>query len=375
MLVALDEQQKLFQLQMTLSKTQIQQLKQETKFFCPQCHELLVLKVGQIKIPHFAHQKNSLCESLFSEGESYSHLTGKQQLFTFFLKRNLQPVLEPYLRDIKQRPDILITKGNKQFAIEFQCSKLSSEIYLQRTTGYKDVAITSVWIPQTPHARFKNRGLTKLSISHTLAQYLHRYNNQTYLLTYDVHSETFYYVSNLLPLHGRQYLGVVQVVPLMQQTFPFLIPKILSKSLFHSMIARFRTYRDSYIHSRLLLSRKGVRDPFLRAVYELKLTLATVPSFIGIPVKFAEYIDVFCVEWQLQFMYFLCCHKLTPQTMNKQAIPYFLQWARIETHEHAIQAVARYLVILKQLNIENIHNIVQWQQLIDLLYDELVAIG
>ena len=104
MLVALTENQEIFQLTPSITETTLYELRQTTTFYCPQCKESLQLKIGRIKIPHFAHVKNSQCESLFSDGESLTHLLGKQQLFTFFQQYgNVQ--LEPYLQQLHQRPN------------------------------------------------------------------------------------------------------------------------------------------------------------------------------------------------------------------------------------------------------------------------------
>ena len=335
----------------------------------------LVLKAGQIKIPHFAHFKNSQCELLFSEGESATHLLGKQQLYQLFTKLHLEPILEPYLPQIRQRPDILISKDGRQFAIEFQCSKIPFSLFQQRTNGYVAANITPIWIVHTPNDTFKMRGLTKISINHTNAQYMQTYKKQRFLITYDVRSEMFYYVSNLIHVHRLQYFGVVQALPLFSQQFPFLIPQRMTKPIFQQVYLRFIKYRDAYIHHRLLLSKKGVNDRFFRAVYELELTSSRLPNFIGISVRNTHLFEVFCVEWQVQLFYFMKCHQLTPQSMNIKAIPYFLQWANLEQTEQARDAIEHYLAILKQLNVKNVHENVSQKKIYEILYNELVAIG
>lgn len=374
MLVALTEQQQLFQLGGSTPQEQLQELKKTARFYCPQCKALLILKVGQIKMPHFAHVKKSDCDALFSEGESYAHLLGKQHLQELFKQLQLQPVLEPYLPAIRQRPDILITKGTQKYAIEFQCSRLPLQQYEKRTEGYKDVQIMPIWIIQTPNAQFKSQGLTKLSINHTNAQYIQMYKNQKFLLSYDVHSRTFFYISNLLPIHGQQYFGYIQSIPLLKQVFPFFVPEKLSENQFKGMLIRFAAFRVQYLHARLHLSRRGVNDPLLRAIYELKLTVSNVPSFIGIPLSNNDPSETFCVEWQLQLFYFMEHHHLTPQTFHIKAVPYFLKWSKIQAHAHLPKAVTHYLTVLRKLAIESIHSEVTPEQLFSVLYEELFAI-
>ena len=374
MLVAITKQDELFYLRREMSHRDLQQIKQVNQFFCPQCKEPLLLKVGSIKIPHFAHLKHSSCESLFSEGESTAHLLGKQQLFSLFSKLQLPVILEPYLPHIQQRPDLLVTKGDKHFAIEFQCSKIPVSLFKNRTKGYFETKIQPIWILHTPNETFKLPGLKKLSINHTHAQFIQMYKNQRYLITYDVQCEMFYYVSNLIPIQGTQYFGIVQALPLLQQQFPFYIPQIMTKEIFHQLFSKLIHIRNGSLRSRLLLSRSGVKDVFLRAVYELHCTLQTLPHFIGIPISLSR-LDIPNSEWQLLLFYFLQSHHLTPQSMHEKSIPYFLQWAELPENAQINEAVRHYLQLLKKLAIENIHSDISDEQLIEELYTKLVAFG
>ena len=61
--------------------------------------------------------------------------------------------------------------------------------------------------------------------------------------------------------------------------------------------------------------------------------------------------------------------------MNTNAIDYFLQWAKLKATVERNEEVAYYLKLLKQLNIQHVHEKIEKKQLIDVLYDELVAIG
>ncbi|MEK4384890.1 competence protein CoiA family protein [Solibacillus sp. FSL W7-1464] len=374
MLVAMTEQQQLFYLTPKLLPGELQRLKKQQSFYCPQCKERLLLKAGQIKIPHFAHQKNSDCDSLFSEGESAAHLLGKQHLFQLFTNLQVSPVLEPFLPQLQQRPDLLITVKDLQYAIEFQCSPIVPSSFQQRTTGYLNANITPVWILHTPE-KFKLTGIAKISINHTNGQFIQQYKKQKFLITYDVESKTFYYISNLIHLHKLQYFAVVKSLPLSQQRFPFLIPDKVSKPQFHLLLKKYRKYREHYIHPRLLLSKKGVNDRFFRAIYELRLTLTNLPAFLGIPVHNTHAFNRFCIEWQVGLFHFMDCHALTPETMNVNAIPYFFEWNQMELTGERKAAVEHYLAILRHLGIEQSDENIDEVQLFNVLYDELVAFG
>lgn len=374
MLVAMTEQQQLFHLTTKLPLDELQRLKKLQSFFCPQCKQPLLLKTGKIKIPHFAHKKNSECNSLFSEGESHAHLIGKQQLFQLFTNLQLQPILEPYLPNLQQRPDLLVTMKDRQYAVEFQCSPIEHQVFLQRTNGYLNAQITPSWILHTPE-KFKSPGIVKISINHTNAQFIQQYKNQRFLLTYDVKSKMFYYISNLIHIQKLQYFAVVKVLPLFQQRFPFLIPEKITKQQFYIVLHNFRGFRDRYIRPRLLLSKKGINDRFFRAIYELQLTMTNLPVFLGIPVFNTNAFNSFCLEWQVELFYFMKCHALTSETMNVNAIPYFFKWSHMEQTDEREIAVEHYLKILRSLHIKQIRDNITLKQIFNVLYDEFVAIG
>lgn len=74
---------------------------------CPSCGKRVFLKKGESKIPHFSHHPKEACK-VFTEGETREHLEGKLALYNFFKKKGYKVKLEAYLKNLKQRPDILI---------------------------------------------------------------------------------------------------------------------------------------------------------------------------------------------------------------------------------------------------------------------------
>ncbi|NEW65865.1 hypothetical protein H1220_03370 [Carnobacteriaceae bacterium zg-84] len=117
----------------------------EEDYYCPSCLQEVVLKIGKVKTPYFAHKK--VCsQNLFSEGETIEHVQGKQYLYDLLSKHSCCPVLEPYIKTLKQRPDILFFYKHQQYVIEFQCSFISSEKIRQRTEGYVKEGYHVIWI-------------------------------------------------------------------------------------------------------------------------------------------------------------------------------------------------------------------------------------
>lgn len=79
---------------------------------CPGCEKRVFLKKGESKIPHFSHHPKEACK-VFSEGETREHLEGKLAIYNFFKKKGYIVKLEAYLKNLKQRPDILIESKKK----------------------------------------------------------------------------------------------------------------------------------------------------------------------------------------------------------------------------------------------------------------------
>ena len=146
MLTALNEKGQIMSLARSVHLSDLQVWRQTHSFYCPICQESLIMKAGEIRIPHFAHKKNSDCTSGFSEPESHQHLEGKRHLNEFFIRQGLEPSLEHYLPAIRQRPDLLVNFMGRTYAVEYQCSPLSRNSLLDRTQGYIKEGIIPLWI-------------------------------------------------------------------------------------------------------------------------------------------------------------------------------------------------------------------------------------
>ncbi len=106
----------------------LKRLRKRHAFYCPVCRCELDLKIGSVKLPHFAHKPDAACP-VPHEPESPYHLKGKRLLYEWLGRQGLRPVLEPYLQEIRQRPDLLLEHGTRQVAVEFQCANLNAAAY------------------------------------------------------------------------------------------------------------------------------------------------------------------------------------------------------------------------------------------------------
>lgn len=352
MLVAQNHEKKLITLHSQISRKDLLELKNSNQFFCPQCNEKLILKVGTLKIPHFAHYHLNPCELTFSERESIDHLLGKEQLYSFFKKRkDTVPQLEPYLKEIQQRPDILVTTQNQNYAIEFQCSPIEDDLFSSRNKGYASIGIKPIWIPLTPQNIPVQKQLIKISLPKRYQKFFLRHKNYMHCITYHPHKKQFVYISNLLHVYGNQFLTKIIPLNVVTQKFPFYIPKQLTTDEFMLYFKIYNVIKSKYLQSRILLSRKGVNDIFLRSIYELKLSIGNLPNFLGIPMKGNEHLKLFSVEWQTALFYFIHFNDIKLSTLNGQAIRHFLQWMNLSDSNEAVEVVKSYCMLLQRLSI------------------------
>lgn len=112
-------------------------------FRCPNCHGALLIKNGKQLPAHFAHRNNAC---VASEPESATHMRGKKLLARIGRAAGWQADFEVYLPKIKQRVDVLLTRGEQQVALEFQCSPLSVDRLYERTAGYREIGLPVRWI-------------------------------------------------------------------------------------------------------------------------------------------------------------------------------------------------------------------------------------
>lgn len=374
MLVAYTEQNEPFILNSSISQTTLHQLRKSKKFYCPLCKQQLLFKIGSLKIPHFAHVSKSHCENQFSDRESEMHLKGKEQLYGFLSELDLDPQLEPFLPSIQQRPDILFNNHNHQpVAIEFQCSPISSDILCTRNSGYERENISPIWIPNTPD-KIVRKGIQKISLSKNYQQFKLDSKHHPYIMTYNPTVRQFFYLTNLMYLHGNTFISKVQALPLSNQKFPFYIPKSLTKNEFKQFFLINQQVKHNYLQARVLLSRNGVNDLLLRSAYELRMNLHELPNYIGVPLKGSEALKVFSVDWQLALFYFLYTTKIDLNRMKGQTIYYFLKWARLPESRNAYKVVYNYSRLLEEVEVQHSYQTIQDEKLLKGLYYHFLAL-
>lgn len=350
MLIALTANNQPFICTSNLQRDQLKKIRQAERFYCPQCKEEVLLKIGSIKIPHFAHKKKSACEQAFSEGETELHLLGKEQLYQMFLRLNMNVELESYIKELSQRPDLLVTdKQGKRYAIEFQCSPISSEKLQSRTNGYLSLQITPIWIFLTPSKMLTySTTIRKLSISSTLQQQKSGTSSwNQFILTYNPTHQSFHYFSHLLHIHDNQFIAKCLTMPIAMQVFPFYEPAPLKSEDIKMFAQIYKASIQRYSHIKLLTSKKGINDHYLKACYELRLNPLKLPYYVGIPVLYAYSLPMTTLEWQVQLLYFACQRQRGLQAFTSRDCSDFLVSLKLTKTPDRMNALAAYITYFR----------------------------
>ncbi|WP_353056604.1 competence protein CoiA [Sporosarcina luteola] len=306
-LTACSDEGKMIILSAELERHELRRWRQTRSFYCPQCKGQVQLKVGDIVIPHFAHKRDTACSASFSEGESQQHLNGKRLLYQFLVNVQMEVELEPTLNRILQRPDLLVKTGKKSYPIEFQCSTIPISLLEERTEGYRKAGMDPIWILHTP-AKFRTlpEGVGLFQFSKFQEWFIESTSlNNHVLLTFNPHNQTFHYFSSLLHVAGQRYIGLHRILPLPFQVFPFARPKAPTENEVSQYGNLYETLRQKELQNRIALNRKGIKDPFLRSCYEMKMLPTQLPPWIGVPVQRNSAFREPDVEWQFRLVHFL----------------------------------------------------------------------
>ncbi|MGK7378612.1 competence protein CoiA [Planococcus sp. 1R117A] len=292
-LVAKASDGRLFYLNPLISRQELLVLRGKEQFFCPSCSEQLLLKVGNIKIPHFAHRSLSECSS-FSEPESPMHLHGKYMLHQFFSQKNHHTELEKYLPEIKQRADLLI---DHNLAIEFQCSPIPVQQIELRSAGYKSLGIMPLWLFSVKNPL--HEGIQIIKFKSFEQAMLQRNKNNRFVIAFNPANNRFYYYSSLFYSSGNRWIAKVKSLPAEKQTFPFAIAKRLTKAEFFNIYLLAFEEKQRFVRNQQF-AKNRFRNPFWRLSYELQLDANALPLTLGIPLIGNHLIEMPAVLWQMQ---------------------------------------------------------------------------
>ena len=372
MLVALNNRKQPIILRKKMNLDHLRKLHQQ-HFYCPQCYEPVILKAGPIRIPHFAHKQKSNCDQLFSEGESVHHINGKLQLFEWLQSKHVQVTLESTIASLNQRPDLLAKVHDRQYAIEYQCSSISKDIFNKRTLGYKSQSIDPIWIPKQ-YSKKRQFPYQHIFLNSFYKMFLIRSSRVEYLCCYDSEKREFYYYHSPMYIQKNQYIVAIDTMPLMLQRLPLLQPSPIKKSLFLNMFERFRKKQYAILKTTFYYGQAKLQDLLWRCLYELGLNYENIPIFIGVPIRGSDQVCNSTLEWQIALYYFSEIHGLKVYELTDQDVHYFLKWGGFSFElQEGKEVIKRYIEICKKCKIDSVNSIIKQEKFMNLLYEQFVA--
>ena len=130
---------------------------------CPVCGKSYEYCHGQINTPYFRHKDKAACDYLYSEPETEEHIKGKLTLYNWIKKQDgvTNAVLEAWIPETKQRPDIMFEYNGSKWVIEFQCSPIATE-QIERHKLYEAGGIKDIWICGVQNYGTGNKHMEKI---------------------------------------------------------------------------------------------------------------------------------------------------------------------------------------------------------------------
>lgn len=129
------------------SKEELKKWASKNIIKCSICGKSYEYCHGLINTPYFRHKDKAECEDRYTEAETEEHIKGKIALYKWIKAQKdiTNVVLEAWLPETKQRPDIMFEYKGKKYVIEYQCSPISTE-FLERHNLYQAAGIKDIWI-------------------------------------------------------------------------------------------------------------------------------------------------------------------------------------------------------------------------------------
>ncbi len=145
---------------------------------CPVCGKPYEYCHGRIVPPYFRHKDKEECLYEYYEPETEEHIKGKIALYKWAKKQEgvTDVVLEGWIPETKQRPDVMFKYNGKQYVLEYQCSPLSTH-YLERHELYRAAGVKDIWIlgSQKYNLEVSETGITHSKHYKTIEKYARFY--------------------------------------------------------------------------------------------------------------------------------------------------------------------------------------------------------
>ncbi|WP_213366183.1 competence protein CoiA [Mesobacillus boroniphilus] len=272
-------------------KNDLIEIRLREKFHCPECGEEVVMKLGSKKIWHFSHLAGGSCQFEYDRESEY-HLSGKLKLYNWLKRQGINPKLEHFDQQMKQKPDIAFEFQNKKYAIEFQCSVIPAEIFEKRTQTYFDHGVIPIWVAAESLIKRKTNHVA--SINNFLYLFIRRPGDSWNIPAFCPITDQFINLHGAIPITSRKTITNFEVQSLNQLS----VEELLNPT--EKPFAFLKTWQteNQRLKSRYLTSPRAWQNPFLKELYRNHLSLLTLPSEIGLPVHSSPNIETPSFIWQ-----------------------------------------------------------------------------
>lgn len=220
------------------------------EYFCPFCEEKLILKKGNIRAHHFSHKADSNCSYHEYNDMSFWHLDWQER----FPKETREVVLNN--GKSKCIADILLEE--QKIVIEFQHSKISSEVFNRRNKFYISMGYKVIWLFDLTEDYDNER------LYETNRKNVYKWNNPRNALDY-------YYIDNQIEVYFQLQLDKTQYEGMKEAIYNKENGKPLSE--FEEYIFNRYENEESYIGKVSWISESGFDCFAIREEYMLETFL------------------------------------------------------------------------------------------------------
>ncbi|MFO1445556.1 hypothetical protein KDN24_20630 [Bacillus sp. Bva_UNVM-123] len=272
------------------NQEQLRNVRQKENYYCPECNEEVILKIGSKRIPHFAHKKRTVCMESY-ERESEYHLAGKLSLYKWLKRQGIEATLEKFDPRVGQRPDIEFVYSGSQYAIEYQCSNIPVELFIKRTINFQQANIIPIWIMAGKN--IKRQGNSRASLSGFDYLFLRKSHQNNWIIpSFCPLTNTLIVMNKITPVSVKNIITSFTIKNLTNVTLSDLVhPKSTSLQL--------KDWRTEIKKWKNTVAIYGTpKNRFLQQLYASSLIPQFLPPAIGLPVSHSPYIETSPIQWQ-----------------------------------------------------------------------------
>ncbi|EIT84600.1 Competence CoiA [Fictibacillus macauensis ZFHKF-1] len=340
------------------SRSYLKNLQEQAGFYCPQCKSEVRVRAGTKLLWHFAHTPGK--KECVASSESHYHLLGKKLLFEQALQSSEQAVLEPYFPRIGQRPDLWIPPHD---IVEFQCSPLKPERFIERTNGYVQENLIPHWILGKKRLKPLSTSIFQVNAFDWLAARMSS-SHFPFLTYFCPEEKQFYLLSRMISLSSTRVFGHLSTIPLTHFSFLKIVysPPPLQRGLQFSSSTWLHKKKQWRLHA--FKQKTSAHYLLKKAFLNQGSYLSLFPSEAGMPVPYSFTFSEATYVWQ-SFILLYCvlpcaighpialrevCRTIELLIERRLLTPRLLPLLKKVTYRHACAAYLELLVACGILN-------------------------